>query len=72
MYIDNPGYGRAACSPTTSATWSPATWSSSPAQVPIKDGEFQYQGKVGAEISVEDAQAAARLCAINIISQLKA
>lgn len=41
-------------------------------QVPIKDGEFQYQGKVGAEISVEDAQAAARLCAINIISQLKA
>ena len=41
-------------------------------QVPIKGGEFQYQGKVGAEISVEDAQAAARLCAINIISQLKA
>jgi enamine deaminase RidA (YjgF/YER057c/UK114 family) len=41
-------------------------------QVPIKGGQFQYQGKVGAEISVEDAQAAARLCAINIISQLKA
>lgn len=41
-------------------------------QVPVKDGEFQFKGKVGGELSVEDGQAAARLCAINIISQLKA
>ena len=41
-------------------------------QVPIKDGKFQFQGKLGESMSVEDAQAAARLCAINIIAQAKA
>jgi enamine deaminase RidA (YjgF/YER057c/UK114 family) len=41
-------------------------------QVPVKDGKFLYQGKVGAEISLEEAQEAAKLCAINIIGQLKA
>jgi enamine deaminase RidA (YjgF/YER057c/UK114 family) len=41
-------------------------------QVPVKDGKFHYQGKVGAEISLEEAQEAAKLCAINIIGQIKA
>jgi enamine deaminase RidA (YjgF/YER057c/UK114 family) len=41
-------------------------------QVPIKDGKFQYQGKLGDGMSLEDAQAAARLCAINIVAQAKA
>ncbi len=41
-------------------------------QVPVVGGEFKFQGKVGAELSVEDGQAAARLCAINVIAQLKA
>ena len=41
-------------------------------QVPIKDGKFEYQGIVGDDISVDDATRAARLCAINIIAQLKA
>ena len=41
-------------------------------QVPIKDGAFQFQGKLGDGMSVEDAQAAARLCAINVIAQVKA
>lgn len=41
-------------------------------QVPLKDGEFLYKGKVGAEVSVEDAIEAAKLCAINIIGQVKA
>ncbi len=40
-------------------------------QVTVKDGEFLYQGKVGAEISVEEAAKAAKLCAINIIAQVK-
>jgi enamine deaminase RidA (YjgF/YER057c/UK114 family) len=40
-------------------------------QVPIQGGEFQYVGKVGGELTVEDGQAAARLCGINIIAQLK-
>ena len=41
-------------------------------QVPLVGGEFKFQGKVGAEFSVEDGQEAARICAINIIAQLKA
>ena len=40
-------------------------------QVTMKDGKVQYQGKLGASISLEDGQAAARLCAINIVAQLK-
>lgn len=41
-------------------------------QVTLKDGQFQYIGKLGQEISVEDGQEAAKLCAINIVAQLKA
>ncbi len=40
-------------------------------QVTIKDGEFLHVGKVGAEISIEEAAQAAKLCAINIIAQVK-
>lgn len=40
-------------------------------QVTLADGKFHYQGKVGGEISVEDANKAARLCAINILAQLR-
>jgi len=41
-------------------------------QVPLVDGAFKFQGKVGAEFSIEEGQEAARICAINIIAQLKA
>lgn len=41
-------------------------------QVTVLNGEFKYQGKVGSDLSVEQGQEAARLCALNIISQLKA
>ena len=41
-------------------------------QVTLKDGKFMYLGKLGAEISLEDGQSAAKLCAINILAQLKA
>ena len=40
-------------------------------QLPIEDGQVKYVGKVGDNISIEDAKKAARLCAINLISQLK-
>jgi enamine deaminase RidA (YjgF/YER057c/UK114 family) len=40
-------------------------------QVPVVGGEFKYVGKVGGDLTVEDGQAAARLCGINIIAQLK-
>jgi len=41
-------------------------------QLPMKDGKLQSLGKVGAEISIEQAQAAAKLCGINLLSHLKA
>ena len=40
-------------------------------QVPLKDGKFLYQGKVGKDVTVEEAAEAAKLCAINIIAQVK-
>ena len=40
--------------------------------MPLVDGKPQYLGKVGAEVSVEEAQKAARVCAINLIAQMKA
>src|SRR3546814_8218434 len=41
-------------------------------QLPMKDGKPQYKGKLGAGLPLEDGQAAARLCAINIVAQVKA
>ncbi len=41
-------------------------------QVPVVAGEFQYIGTVGADLTLEDGQAAARICAVNIIAQLEA
>lgn len=41
-------------------------------QVPFDaEGKLPYVGKVGVDIGTEDAVAAARLCAINIIAQIK-
>ena len=39
-------------------------------QVPFKDGGLQFRGKVGETFSLEEGQAAARLCALNIIAVL--
>ncbi|WP_421706697.1 RidA family protein [Algihabitans sp.] len=41
-------------------------------QVPLVDGKPQFLGKVGATFSVEEGQQAARVCAINLIAQMKA
>jgi enamine deaminase RidA (YjgF/YER057c/UK114 family) len=40
-------------------------------QLPWKDGEIVYAGKLGAELSVEQGYEAARLCAINALAQLR-
>jgi enamine deaminase RidA (YjgF/YER057c/UK114 family) len=40
-------------------------------QVPISDGALKYVGKLGVDFSIEVGQAAAQLCAINILSVLK-
>ncbi len=41
-------------------------------QITIHNGEIQYVGKLGRDYGVEDGEAAARLCALNIIAQVKA
>ncbi|WP_022728335.1 RidA family protein [Fodinicurvata sediminis] len=41
-------------------------------QLPLKEGKLQYEGRLGESVSLEEGQAAARLCAVNIIAQLKA
>jgi enamine deaminase RidA (YjgF/YER057c/UK114 family) len=41
-------------------------------QVPAQDGKIAFVGKVGAEVSLEDGVAAARLCLINVLVHLKA
>jgi len=41
-------------------------------QIPSWNGQIRYVGRVGAEISVDDARAAARLCALNLLAQVKA
>jgi enamine deaminase RidA (YjgF/YER057c/UK114 family) len=41
-------------------------------QIPILDGALKYVGKLGADLSLEQGQAAAQLCAINVIAQLRA
>ena len=41
-------------------------------QVTIAPDGFKFVGSVGKELSLEDGKAAARLCAINVIAQVKA
>lgn len=41
-------------------------------QLPMIDGKLTHTGKLGVNVSVEDAQEAARICAINVIAQAKA
>jgi enamine deaminase RidA (YjgF/YER057c/UK114 family) len=41
-------------------------------QVTMEGGEVRYRGKVGADFSVEEGRQAARLCALNLISQVRA
>lgn len=40
-------------------------------QLPWRDGELAYKGKLGGELSDEEGYQAARICAINGIAQIK-
>ncbi|HSK38507.1 MAG TPA: RidA family protein [Arenibaculum sp.] len=40
-------------------------------QIPVWNGEIRYKGIVGRDLSAQDAQAAARLCGLNILAQIK-
>ncbi len=39
-------------------------------QLPIKNGEVKFAGKVGDDLSIEEGQNAARICAINVLANL--
>jgi enamine deaminase RidA (YjgF/YER057c/UK114 family) len=39
-------------------------------QVPVLDGVDQYVGKVGKDLTIEEAQLAARVCAVNLLAQV--
>lgn len=41
-------------------------------QIPSQDGKVAYSGKLGDTVSLEDGQAAAKLCAINLLAQAQA
>ena len=41
-------------------------------QVPIKEGKMVYQGRLGETLSIEDGYQAARLCAINVLANVRA
>ncbi|KQQ89844.1 RidA family protein [Aureimonas sp. Leaf324] len=41
-------------------------------QLPMEGGKVAVTGKLGGGVSLEDGQRAARLCAINILAQVKA
>lgn len=42
------------------------------AQFPIVSGELRYQGRLGDDLSTEDGYQAARLAALNVLSQINA
>jgi enamine deaminase RidA (YjgF/YER057c/UK114 family) len=41
-------------------------------QIPLEDGKLKYTGKLGADVDLATGQAAARLCAINLLAQVQA
>ena len=61
--------------PTPAANYLPFTQTGNlifvSGQVPFVDGKLQITGTVGVDASVEDAQGQARICAINLLAQLK-
>ncbi|HKR47721.1 MAG TPA: RidA family protein [Paraburkholderia sp.] len=40
-------------------------------QIPTADGEDKFVGKVGRDLPLEEGQAAARLCALNMLAQVR-
>ncbi len=41
-------------------------------QIPVENGERKFIGKLGGDMTVEQGQQAARLCALNVLVRLKA
>jgi enamine deaminase RidA (YjgF/YER057c/UK114 family) len=39
-------------------------------QLPVRNGELIYKGKVGQSLTIEEGKEAAKLCAINVLNQI--
>ena len=61
--------------PTPAANYLPVTRTGNlvfvSGQVPFVDGKLSVTGTVGIDASIEDAQGQAKVCAINLLAQLK-
>ena len=61
--------------PTPIANYVPFTVSGTTAYISgqgtFKDGKLQFIGKLGREFTIEEGQQAARLCAVNVLAQLR-
>jgi len=40
-------------------------------QLPLADGVVRYRGRLGDDVSLDDGYAAARLCALNLLAQVR-
>jgi enamine deaminase RidA (YjgF/YER057c/UK114 family) len=62
--------------PNPAGSYVPATSTGSllftAGQLPLKEGQLRYTGKVGKDVSVEEAKVAARLCALNALAAVEA
>jgi enamine deaminase RidA (YjgF/YER057c/UK114 family) len=62
--------------PNPAGSYVPATSTGSllftAGQLPLKEGQLRYTGKVDKDVSVEEAKEAARLCALNALAAVEA
>jgi enamine deaminase RidA (YjgF/YER057c/UK114 family) len=62
--------------PNPAGSYVPATSTGSllftAGQLPLKEGQLRYTGKVDKDVSVEEAKVAARLCALNALAAVEA
>ncbi len=62
--------------PTPAAAYVPYTIANNivsiSGQLPLVGGKIEHKGALGAEFTVEEAKKVAKLCAINVVSQLRA
>ncbi len=61
--------------PSPAGSYIPATSTGSllftAGQLPFEDGRLRYTGKVGKDVSIEEAKEAARLCALNALAAVE-
>ena len=62
--------------PNPAGSYIPATSTGSllftAGQLPFEEGRLRYTGKVGKDVSIEEAKEAARLCALNALAAVEA